>query len=200
MGTSSLTGHFRQLDVVAKHLGWCPSFRFRRLLTMFARSVGPSNVEDLFALATLLAYEHLHPILTAGPTAEEDERVRAYLDGHQDEFERGIIRELDRERKGWNRTARRSVTSAERVLEVPATDSWHQGAERIEQEEWLRRTIETTLPPEDQELFRLRFGHQLSFMQIATFPGFEGQSLVAIRKRWSRLCEQLRDVLKDSTG
>lgn len=190
MGTSPLSGHFRQLDVVAEHLGWCPSSFFRGRLTRFARSVGPGNVEDLFALASLLAYEHLQPILTAGSRVEESQRVRAYLDAHQVEFERDIIRGLDRERKRWNRAARPAVPPFGGRQNLPADDD----TAGIAEEARLWRRIEDALSPKEQHLLDLHFAYKLSFKQIAKFPEFEGLSEAAIRTRWSRLAKKLRTL------
>jgi RNA polymerase sigma-70 factor, ECF subfamily len=88
------------------------------------------------------------------------------------------------------RSARSLVVSDALAPELPADQDLHQDLEAEQERAALRERV-AALPPETQELLRLRFEEGMRYAEIAQIVG-RGEA--AVRQRISRAVRELRDA------
>lgn len=178
MGTAQFENYFLDLNGAAKQFGWTPTPGFCGRLVRFAGSVGKSNVEDLFALTSFFAWERFQ---------NQPEQLKR----DPSEFERAILRDLDRERKRWQRAAVRIASISDVETTADSNEDPALQAMTAEAGNRLRSAIQS-LSPGDQHLLALRFGHGMNYQQMAQLGA---TSISAMRVRLFRIIRRLRSAL-----
>lgn len=145
------------------------------LLSFLRRRVGAEDAEDLLQQTWLKAHRGL-------PRLDDPGAFRSWM------FQIAQREAASHLRRPIHRIAAVTVELDEAASSIQGGDATH----RIDLQDAL-----ALLPPERQEMARLRFGFGLSYKELAGLLGIE---IGTVRSRLHALKRQLREALGDDTG